>query len=363
MVAAITNHKLDSHKYPALDSLRGIAAVMVIFQHLWEMSYLSDDRLRPWWFFCAGHEAVILFFVLSGFVLSHQLRLFRFEHYHQFVFKRVMRIYPAYYAALLFSGIMLVVANHHFAGTLTNLNLQPWFYIWSQTTFDKTLWLGSLTLITHEGSSLNVAVWSLYFEMWLSLAFPLLLWLLFRAAKPLRITVLAVLFMASIYLWSSGRFMDDQWESLLYYAWYFMLGMVIYHYQPWLRKVAGSWWLILGLLLYFCNYWLCGWLRSRLVQEVIIAGGSFLLIVNAIHFSIFQQVLGGALFKFYGKISYSLYLFHLPLLYSLTYILANRVEIGALKVIIFIVATIVATLSYYAIEKPAVRFANRMLGR
>lgn len=358
-----THHKFDSHKYPALDSLRGIAAIMVIFQHLWEMSYPSDDRLRPWWFFCAGHEAVILFFVLSGFVLSHQLRLFRFEHYHQFVFKRVMRIYPAYYAALIFSGIMLVVVNRYFAGTLNNFNLQQWFYIWSQTTFDKTLWLGSATLITHEGSSLNVAVWSLYFEMWLSLAFPLLLWLLFRAPKLLRITVLLLLFFSSVYLWASGRFIDDQWQSLLYYAWYFMLGMLIYHYQSQLKFFAGIWWLFAGVLLYFSNYWLCGWITSRLIQEITIACGSFLFIINAINLEKFQLLLSGVVFKFYGKISYSLYLFHLPLLYSTTYILASHVGIGAIKVIIFILATVFAAISYHMIEKPAVKFANRVLGR
>ena len=60
-----------THKFAALDSLRGLAALMVVFQHFWEMNHASDDRLRPWWFFCAGHEAVIFFFVLSGFLITY----------------------------------------------------------------------------------------------------------------------------------------------------------------------------------------------------------------------------------------------------------------------------------------------------
>ena len=78
MKLAMQSVKASTHKFAALDSLRGIAALMVIFHHFWEMNHPSDDRLRPWLFFCAGHEAVIFFFVLSGFVLSNQLRNFKF---------------------------------------------------------------------------------------------------------------------------------------------------------------------------------------------------------------------------------------------------------------------------------------------
>lgn len=106
-------HKPDAkHKFHALDSLRGIAAIMVILQHFWEMNHASDARLKPWLFFYAGHEAVILFFVLSGFVLSYQLREFRWTEYSLFVWKRIRRIYPAYYASILFSCLLLILIRY-----------------------------------------------------------------------------------------------------------------------------------------------------------------------------------------------------------------------------------------------------------
>lgn len=60
-----------------LDSIRGIAAFCVLFSHLYSVlkgvlpttiSFLFT--LTPFKLFIAGHSAVILFFVLSGFVLS-----------------------------------------------------------------------------------------------------------------------------------------------------------------------------------------------------------------------------------------------------------------------------------------------------
>lgn len=63
-------------KYEALDSIRGVAAVVVMMSHLilgfYPVIYIGTDHVvTPWvrvWY--QGDFAVTLFFVLSGFVLS-----------------------------------------------------------------------------------------------------------------------------------------------------------------------------------------------------------------------------------------------------------------------------------------------------
>lgn len=344
------------HKFAALDSLRGLAALMVVFQHFWEMDHLSDDRLRPWWFFCAGHEAVIFFFVLSGFVLSNQLRNFKFSEYGQFILKRFFRIYPAYYAAILASAGLLIFIKSYFPSSLDGYGLTSWFYVWSQTAFDKTMLLGSLSILYHEGNSLDVVTWSLFYEVWLSLAFPLILLAFWRLHTLVNLFATLLLIGLSYYFWAHGDLLGNSWQSLLYYSWYFLLGLLLFRYHERIKFLAGPWWLIFGVVLYFSNFVLFGKISSRLAHEIIIALGSSLILLSGLHNKGFKGVLNWLPCRFYGKISYSLYLFHLPILYTLSYLLLEHHSVVLVKIATLVIATLLATSSYYLIELTSINF-------
>jgi peptidoglycan/LPS O-acetylase OafA/YrhL len=102
-------------RIPALDGLRGLAALLVVFHHcfIWPMlfakgivtpkSFQSAYRgdLLPF-FLWYGYNGVELFFLLSGFCLLYQVfvrkdRPFRLKTY---AYHRIRRIYPPYVAAL-----------------------------------------------------------------------------------------------------------------------------------------------------------------------------------------------------------------------------------------------------------------------
>ncbi|RTL13337.1 MAG: acyltransferase [Neisseriaceae bacterium] len=353
------NVNSSAHKYQSLDSLRGIAALMVVFQHFWEMSNPSDARLKPWLFFCAGHEAVILFFVLSGFVLSHQLRNFKFKQYPQFILRRILRIYPAYYVALTFSAILLVYISRYHPATLAQYGLTPWFYIWSRTSFDSSMWIGSLSLISHQGNSLDVATWSLFYEMWLSLVFPLLIFGFVRSNILLRIISFGLIISLSYYFWRYGNLLDNQWQSIVYYSWYFICGMYLYHYHQRLKFSASWLGLLIGCALYFSNYLLFGKIASRMSHETLIACGSCLIMVNCLYFAPLKQLLNITLFRFYGKISYSLYLFHLPIIYALGYLYLPHGSLLVLKILTIILSTLIAWVSYLVIEQNFIKLAKK----
>src|SRR4051794_17335274 len=74
-----------------LDGLRGLAVAAVVAFHFWPAAV-------PW-----GHLSVVLFFVLSGYLISSIV----LEHgggpgfLRTFYTRRVLRIWPAYYVALL----------------------------------------------------------------------------------------------------------------------------------------------------------------------------------------------------------------------------------------------------------------------
>lgn len=357
-------HKVNSsHKFIALDALRGIAAVMVIFQHFWEMSNPSDARLKPWLLFCAGHEAVILFFVLSGFVLAHQIRGYELSDYGEFIVRRVLRIYPAYYLALLLSAVLLIFIKTYYPATLSGHGLTNWFYIWSQTSFDNSMIFGSLSLVSHEGSSLNMAVWSLFYEMWISALFPFVIYGLWRSNLFIRFCLILMLSFISWKFWQGGQILNNPWQCIIYYLWYFILGAILYYYHSRIKFLANGIVLVLALGLYFSNYLLYGKITDRLLHEVIIAIGCFFILLNGLHNKKMQKFLDTKVFQFYGKISYSLYLFHLPVLYGLSYWLLRKHDIILVKVLTIPIATLIAWMIYNLVELNGIKLAKKCFNK
>jgi peptidoglycan/LPS O-acetylase OafA/YrhL len=93
-------------RYAELDSLRGIAALTVVFYHfrlMWLFS-VQEHRwsvvLNP---ITCGHEAVLLFFLLSGFVLAIPNLRGKGQPYPIYLLRRSLRIYAPYLFALLFA--------------------------------------------------------------------------------------------------------------------------------------------------------------------------------------------------------------------------------------------------------------------
>jgi exopolysaccharide production protein ExoZ len=93
----------DTPKAPLvlIQSLRGIAALMVVFFHLylWRGKYFSDEGFLPGGL-SGGESGVDLFFVISGFIMMHITPKAHRSWRDQglFLFRRGTRIYPAYWA-------------------------------------------------------------------------------------------------------------------------------------------------------------------------------------------------------------------------------------------------------------------------
>ena len=89
-----------------LDALRGLAAVAVMLYHFTtlharETGFAGRPSWNVWW----GDNGVEVFFVISGFVIFMTL-----EHTKRpmdFIVSRFSRLYPAYWAAILFTTIVV----------------------------------------------------------------------------------------------------------------------------------------------------------------------------------------------------------------------------------------------------------------
>jgi len=92
--------------YVALDGMRGLAILLVFFQHYGDLSYSSSGALRLIGLIKnGGWMGVDLFFVLSGFLITGILfdTRHRARYFLSFYIRRALRLFPVFYgvAALL----------------------------------------------------------------------------------------------------------------------------------------------------------------------------------------------------------------------------------------------------------------------
>jgi peptidoglycan/LPS O-acetylase OafA/YrhL len=105
-----------SKRSNAIDMLRGIAVLLVIFHHL-ERAIIPQDDWFGWvgTLAGAGWIGVDLFFVLSGYLVSGLIFKEINEHTdfdaRRFLIRRGLKIYPGFYLMLLLSGPILFFAN------------------------------------------------------------------------------------------------------------------------------------------------------------------------------------------------------------------------------------------------------------
>ena len=127
-------------RYGELDSLRGVAALIVLIGHYlmifpayesyrYELNspfivYLvKETPLRM--FFSSGNESVILFFVLSGFVLYVSINNSKF-HYPTYIIKRICRIYIPYLVAIIIAILAKMLISHNNLPFISNWFSKSW---------------------------------------------------------------------------------------------------------------------------------------------------------------------------------------------------------------------------------------------
>src|SRR6187402_1469203 len=102
-------------KFKKLEAIRGFAALYVVANHIVGWTFLKEVlpplvRLP----FRMGQEAVILFFLLSGFVIYLSESRSTNIDFPKYFLKRFVRIYPILIVAFLLSIIAAFINQHHF---------------------------------------------------------------------------------------------------------------------------------------------------------------------------------------------------------------------------------------------------------
>jgi peptidoglycan/LPS O-acetylase OafA/YrhL len=369
----------DLNRYRQLDSLRGLAALSVLIHHylliLPEFENTSADankvnfiKYSPFHVFFAGHEAVVLFFVLSGFVLAIPMLDNRKPIYSLYLIKRILRIYFPYTVAVF---IAIIAAKNLNSGNI--IELSTWFNL----TFDsdpKTHQIIEhfLLIPSFDNYKLNPVIWSLVQEMRISIIFPFVVIFISR----LKWSFLILISLLFSFVGLTGDIVTNQvlhipndYLLTLHYLAFFIIGGLLAKHRNELIQALRTFTmttkiilLISAVLAYTYAWWFFYSIRILhfFVDEWMTLIGVSLFIILAISSYKVSKALTLKPLIFMGNISFSLYLYHSIVLLSVTHLFHGKLSIFFVWTLSLIISFIVAALSYYLIEKPSIKLGKEL---
>lgn len=333
---------LSAERYPALDALRGFAALTIVLYHFQTNSPLTANA-----FVAQGALMVDFFFVLSGFVISLNYcdRIRSARDLWWFQKKRFWRLYPL-----------------HLVTFLAFVGIETFQFYRGQTTAFVTndleaalhnLFLTQAVLTNH--TSFNMPSWSISAEFWTYLIFGIAL-LFGRYRWPLLIACWLIAGTV-IYLQSTSVLAPNVAGILLGRALYgFAIGVLVHQIQSrQKRREFGS-----LTLLFFMG--MAVWLIAHFtIHLLLVTPLIFAAVVYTVAWSgpktWVQRFLISPVPAFLGRISYSIYMTHAILTFWFFYFVLEHPPFSPSEstlVTSLLIACVIglSTLTYRFIEQP-----------
>lgn len=297
--------RYNSRQYiPGFDGWRGVGVVLVISAHCF-----PSTITRPFW------VAMDLFFVMSGFLITGILLDTRSspQYYRNYLTRRLLRVFPLYYFVLFLSFLIIPWMIPHFMGPDYDyyLHHQVWFWLYGQN------WLFSITGFPHNHSMVHF--WSLAVEEQFYLFWPFLV-KIFPPKKLLRVCIGIGLF--SIYFRMSLGFKLGFIEPYRYMATLSrmdsisigaIIAILIRCNKKWLEKYAsfvafGS---LVIVIIGIIHYKSANFLAVPAIYTFVdFIAGCVLLYSLSIHKPWLIRFGENPAFRFLGKYSYGIYIYH-----------------------------------------------------
>jgi peptidoglycan/LPS O-acetylase OafA/YrhL len=301
-----------------LDGLRGVAVLLVLWYHIWEISWLPAPV--PWLQFVpeTGFVGVHLFFFLSGFVIAYPFVRAAASGRAQpswahFAWRRFIKIFPSY-------ALSIVVA---FAiGYAQTQYTSNWFAVVTHLLFIHTWFPTSY-------GAINGVLWTLAVEVEFYCLFPLIWWAFKRspyvtaaamivAAWVWRVSMMHCCYGVRFAEWTDNLpgyldiFAFGMLSAYLFTNYAHRIGAAVARYAGPAISIAGVVLLVAMLESLFGfrahEYWQPVWQVDR--RPVLGLAFALIALGSLVSPQWWQFLLANPLLKFFAVISYNLYLYH-----------------------------------------------------
>lgn len=323
---------------PALDGLRGIAAMIVLVSHASAIMFQQPAAPRK-------YLAVVFFWMLSGFVIAHayQARLTTGMSLREFLLLRVIRLYPLIVAGAGLSVTTLFLVDHRISADISALI----------ATVAALFALPSPTVQFSFGHfAINPPEWSLFYEMLASALFGMGLY-----RMPTQVLA-AIAAMSSLYsaavtvAWSGAEI--PLWMHAPEALASFTIGVLLFRLVR-LRRfptIAMPFWILASALTILTA------LPASLGWWPDVVG--LVLVFPAIIILSLSDIRQGIITRFLGLISYPLYILHWPILIMCNITLVPRIGQSAAMVLACGMSIAVAWVALRLFDEPTRVYLTRL---
>ncbi len=376
-------------RYKSLDGLRGIISLVVLLHHcLLVNSYFLKIHLHQIstnenniflvisHLFWAGHESVLLFFILSGFVLH--IYSIKIINYKEYIIKRFIRIYFPYIISIVISASLYILFN-----LFDHLHSSPKFSEWLNDMWPRPIdykaIVSAIFMTGYNTHSINTVTWSLIHEIRISIIFPCLILLVIKK-NNIKSAILITFGIFLIYLMNSllipNLFDDDLFlkflyslNDTLYYMIFFLMGIYlsinkdkIKHFFKHLDLIKALIFILLGVVLFLFE-WIFPFLSkfkysvnfyesklSFFIVDLFISLGILIIISMVLYYKPIKNLFELNILVFLGKISYSIYLLHPIVILLIIHTFGNNLNFVSLVLTNIIASLLISIIFHLKIE-------------